>query len=291
MSLTQPLPAGFGTEDARRHAESVTRAAGTSFFPAMARLPEPKRSAMFAVYAFCREVDDIADGEDGEAEKRDALQLWRREIADLCAGRPASMPTGAALVEPIATFALREADFLAVIEGMERDAAPAVRVHDRADLAAYCDHVACAVGRLSNRVFGAPIEHSDAIAWSLGQALQLTNILRDIAEDAERDRLYLPLADLKAVGIEPRAAREVIDDERLKPVCRDLAHEAERHFDEADRLLALCDANVMKPALMMRAAYGALLERVMERDWERMGERVSLGTLAKLKIALRFGFS
>ncbi|MGB0684492.1 MAG: presqualene diphosphate synthase HpnD [Magnetovibrionaceae bacterium] len=276
------------TEQARDHVEAVTRASKTSFFRAMDRLPEPKRGAMFAVYAFCREVDDIADGELDLPEKRTALARWREAVDGLYLGRAESL-TGQALLDPISAYGLRKEDFLAVIDGMERDADEPVRIQSREDLETYCDQVACAVGRLSNRIFGAPAEHADAVAFALGQALQLTNILRDIVEDAGRDRLYLPADALAAAGVPSGPAVEVIAHPGLKPVCMGLSALAGQRFREADSALAFCDPEVMKPARMMQAAYWKILERLNQRGWTRLDERVSLSTMEKLTLALKFG--
>ena len=152
----------------------------------MRLLPPEKRAAMYAVYAFCRDVDDIAD-EPGElADKKTALTAWRGWIEDLYQGRTPGHPVARALRQPIAEFDLKQADFLAVIEGMELDAKPDIRIADRDALIDYCDKVACAVGRLSVRVFGMAEEDGLALARAEGLALQLTNILRDVAESSAR---------------------------------------------------------------------------------------------------------
>ncbi|MEQ9200516.1 MAG: squalene/phytoene synthase family protein, partial [Rhodospirillales bacterium] len=164
-------------------AEEATKASGSSFFFAMRLLPPEKRAAMYAVYAFCRDVDDIADEPGDLADKQIALARWRGWIDDLYQGRRPGHPVARALQQPIAEFDLKQDDFLAVIEGMELDARPDIRIPDREALIDYCDKVACAVGRLSVRVFGMPEDDGLALARAEGLALQLTNILRDVAED------------------------------------------------------------------------------------------------------------
>ena len=277
-----------GDADAEGHVEGVVRRSGTSFFWAMRRLPAEKRRAMFAVYAFCREVDDIADEPGEVAGKRQQLADWRAETAALFEGRPVT-PTGRALLGPVRVFGLKRDDFLAVIAGMETDAAPAVRLATMDDLMLYCDRVACAVGRLSNKVFGAPAELSDAIAEQLGTALQLTNILRDLAEDAARDRLYLPRDLLARHGIEALQPGDVLADEALAGACGELAKRAHACFDEAHRLLARCDRRAMRPAIMMAEVYRRTLDALMVRGWRRLDQAVGPSRLGKLWLALRFG--
>ena len=185
---------------ARAHVREVTERSGTSFFWAMRLLEPARRDAMFAIYAFCREVDDIAD-EGGTAEaKRQGLAEWRREIDRLYAGAP-TRPTTRALLRPVAAYGLLREDFLAVIDGMEMDALRDIRAPSLAELELYCARVAGAVGLLSVRAFGDRSETARKLALAEGKALQLTNILRDLAEDAGRGRLYLPRELLEKHGI------------------------------------------------------------------------------------------
>ena len=176
------------------HVANIVRGSGTSFYWAMRRLPPSKRAAMYAIYAFCREVDDIADGPIGpgaEVRKRRRLKEWRDEIQQIYAGK-ASTVVGHALLPAIEKFGLRIKDFNSVISGMEMDAGDSVRIENMDELTLYCDRVASAVGRLSTRVFGLEPQIGDRLAFNQGQALQLTNILRDVDEDAKQERLYLP---------------------------------------------------------------------------------------------------
>lgn len=278
--------------DIRADVEAVVRASGTSFFWAMRLLPAPKRNAMFAVYAFCREVDDIAD-EPGEIDdKRRQLNDWRRAIEDLYRGKPtAALPLSQALAEPVRAFSLRKQDFLAVIDGMEMDAGEAVRIANQAELSLYCDRVACAVGRLSTRIFGTDADDGDRLAFSLGQALQLTNILRDLDEDAERERLYLPADLLAAAGIDASAAPgEVLRHPCLGQVCEALAETTRIRFAEARAIIERCDRKKVRPAVVMMEVYGRTFRRLLDRGWQRWAEPVSVPSAEKLWIALRYGF-
>ncbi len=288
-SVARPLAAIVGPDDWAQ-VEAAVRASGTSFYWAMRLLPAEKRRAMFAVYAFCREVDDIAD-EPGELdEKTRRLELWRDAIAALYAGRPVGL-LPRALAEPIRGFALRQADFLAIIDGMKMDAAERVRIVDRDELVLYCDRVACAVGRLSTRIFGMDAETGERLAFSLGQALQLTNILRDLVEDAERDRLYLPADLLAAIGcVDTEVATDVLRHRRLPEVCEVIASRARARFAEARDIVARCDRRQIRPAVVMMEVYGRLFRRLTARGWQRWAEPVAVPSSEKLWIALRYGF-
>lgn len=269
--------------------DDLVRKSGTSFYWAMRFLPLPKRRAMFAVYAFCREVDDIADEPGAIDDKRDALQSWRERIDALYAGS-AQSPIAVALQQPVETYALRRDDFLAIIDGMEMDAAPRVRIRDQAELLLYCDRVASAVGRLSVRIFGLPLPTGDDLALSLGQALQLTNILRDLKEDANRDRLYLPAEMLSRAGVnDVEDAERVLHSGSTETVCRELASLAERRFAEAKELTAHCSRRDVRPAVVMMEVYHRTFRRLMERGWGRWAEPVHVSPAEKLWVAVRHG--
>jgi len=263
-------------------------AAGTSFYWAMRLLPEPRREAMYAIYAFCREVDDIADEEAPDGEKRAALDAWRREIDAIFAGR-SKRPLGRVLAEDVARFRLRREDFLALIDGMEMDAGLPIQGPSLEELDLYCDRVASAVGRLSVRAFGVASEDADRVAHHLGRALQLTNILRDLAEDAARDRLYLPRDYLHEAGITATAPQAVLRHPHLAQACDRLADLAERHFREARAAMASCPRRPMRPARAMGAVYHAQLHKLRQRGWLRLDEPVKLPKSTKLWLALRHG--
>jgi phytoene synthase len=250
-------------------------------------LPQARRDAMFAIYAFCREVDDIADGTAAPEAKRRELDAWRREIAALFAGRPATT-AGRALIEPTHAFGLRREDLLAVIDGMEMDAGD-IRAPSLAELDLYCDRVASAVGRLSVRAFGVATEAADRVAHSLGRALQLTNILRDLAEDGARGRLYLPRELLQAAGIAAADPAAVLKHPALARVCTGLAEIAERHFAEARAAMRECPRRPMRPAAAMGAVYHAILVRLRRRGWLELGREVKIPAALKLWFALRYG--
>jgi len=274
---------------ARAHVREVTERSGTSFFWAMRLLEPARRDAMFAIYAFCREVDDIAD-EGGTAEaKRQGLADWRREIDRLYAGAP-TRPTTEALLRPVAEYGLLREDFLAVIDGMEMDALSYIRAPSLAELEPYCSRLAGAVGLLSVRAFGDRSETARKLALAEGKALQLTNILRDLAEDAGRGRLYLPRELLDKHGIAASDPAAVLAHPSLGKACDDLAAIARASYDEARAWLAQLDRRTMRPAIIMLEVYSRALAALVARGWHELERPVGPSKLAKLWLALRYGF-
>jgi phytoene synthase len=267
-----------------------TGASKSSFYLAMKVLPKERRDAMFAIYAFCRDVDDIADEPAPQELKQQQLAMWRDEIDGLYAGRAAITPTGRTLAGPITRFGLKKDDFLAVIDGMATDAERDIQAPSLAELDLYCDRVASAVGRLSVRVFGEWREKADEVADHLGRALQLTNILRDLDEDAERNRLYLPLELLQKHGIATTEPQAVLAHPALTRVCRDLARIARDHYAGARRAMAHCPRSEMRPAVMMGAVYGRMLDIMEVQGWDAPRKAVKLPKLVKLWLAFRAGY-
>ncbi len=274
---------------AAREATASVKKSGTSFAAGMAILPRPRREAMHAIYAFCREVDDIADdGGLGVEQKRARLAEWRREIERLYAREPVSS-TAIALIEPVRAFDLPKHEFLMMIEGMEMDAEGPIVAPSFEKLFAYTRRVAGAVGLLSMPVFGAPKgAASDRFALALGDALQLTNILRDVAEDAAIGRVYLPAELLERHDAPKDAAGVAARPSALADVARDLAEIAAQKFAEARAALAGLDWRTVRPALLMMGAYEAYLRKMTARGWNRVGEPVSLSRPEKLFIAARY---
>ena len=252
------------------------RVSGSSFYTAMRLMPKTEREAMFAIYMFCRLVDDIADdGTRPRPARAEALAEWRRDLDALYAGRPAGEANF--LREPVQAYGLKQADFLAVVDGMEMDVAADLRAPDMATLELYCDRVAVAVGRLSTRVFGMEEAPGRELAHQLGRALQLTNILRDLDEDAAIGRLYLPRELLLGAGIEGTEPGAVIGDVRVDGACRALAAQALDYFAAADRLMrSRPRGNLLAPRLM-GAVYRALLDRMLAEGWAPPRRRVRIG--------------
>ncbi|AQU87569.1 squalene synthase HpnD [Komagataeibacter nataicola] len=265
--------------------EQIVVRSGTSFGKGMRILPPDRRYGMYAVYAFCRLVDDVADDE-GEAEdKSRRLEEWRARITRLYAGE-AHDGIDRVLMATIRRFDLRQDDFNAVIDGMEMDARGPIVAPDEATFDLYCDRVASAVGRLSVRVFGDSSPAADQVAYHLGRALQITNILRDVAEDARLGRLYLPRDLLERFGITPRPSA-VVHAPQLEQVGRILAARAHDHFRAAAAAMAQCDRTAMRPARLMGATYAAILSAQERQGWGTPEKRVSLSRPRKVLIALR----
>lgn len=278
---------GMAVEDAARHAAEIVKRSGTSFAAGMRILSRERREAMYAIYAFAREVDDVADEGGTYDERMVGLAAWRDEIARCYEATPQT-PVGVALVPAIRRFDLDRHEFEMLIEGMVMDVeGPLVAPsHDR--LMAYCRRVAGAVGLLSMPVFGAGRgEIEDRFAIALANALQLTNILRDVEEDAEMGRVYLPSELLDECGISTRDPNEIASHAAVQDVSRRLGREARGWFGETQALLTHLNWREVRPALLMMGVYERYLRVMEERDFA-MGDPVKLGKAAKLGIALRY---
>jgi len=264
------------------------KASGSSFYSAMRLMPKAERQAMFAIYAFCRAVDDIADdGVGTRAERHEALNGWRMDLDVLYAG--GNPLHGTFLKDAILTYALRKQDFLAVIDGMDMDVAEDIRAPDLATLDLYCDRVASSVGRLSVKVFGMEDDPGFALAHHLGRALQLTNILRDLDEDASIGRLYLPREHLDAAGITTREPAMAINDPRIDAACRATAKLAHAHYREAEKIMDARPKGRIRTPRLMGAVYAEILRRMESVGWAPPRHRVSLPKSRLAMILLRHG--
>src|SRR6516164_8151566 len=263
-------------------------ASGSSFYAAMRILPRDQREAMFQIYSFCRQVDDIADSDGPRDERLVALQEWRNDIDALYQGNPP--PRLKDYVTSVKTFGLKREDFLAIVDGMEMDVPQDIRAPDMATLDLYCDRVASAVGRLSVRVFGLPQEDGILLAHHLGRALQLTNILRDIDEDAALGRLYLPREALLHAGITSDDPAVVAADRALPKVCAGIVARARTHFETADEVMARNSRRVVRAPRIMERYYRAILELLVRRGFAAPRAPVRLNKLAKLAIVFRYAF-
>jgi len=273
--------------EAAANANYGTAASGSSFYAAMRILPRAQREAMFQIYSFCRQVDDIADDSDGpRPERLAALQEWRDDIDALYQGRPpARLKDYAASVKK---FGLKREDFLAIVDGMEMDVPQDIRAPDMATLDLYCDRVASAVGRLSVRVFGLPEEDGILLAHHLGRALQLTNILRDIDEDAGLGRLYLPREGLLLAGITGDDPQKVTADKALPKVCASLAERAKLHFAKADEVMRRNSRRRVRAPRIMSKYYRAILELLVARGFQAPRPPVRVNKMARIAILIRY---
>lgn len=278
----------LGDAESWAHVERLVQGSKSSFYWAMRLLPAAKRRAMFAIYAYCRELDDIADEPAPEDQKRHDLAAWRQEVNAVYNNAPTT-PLGRTLNDVRQRFPIRREDLLAVIDGVATDADGPVVRPNLSDLELYCDRVAGAVGLLSVAIFGATGRAGEALARSLGRALQFTNILRDLREDAAEGRVYLPDEWLRDAGIEARSPETIMADPALADVCRTMAAAANDYFGQADDALADCERRSVRPAVVMMVSYRRLLHKMERRGWPHAGEKVRLSAAEKLAIGIYYG--
>ncbi len=267
---------------------AAQRASGSSFYTAMRVLPRAQREAMFEVYSFCRQVDDIADSSGPREERRSQLDRWRGDIDAIYQGE--APPHLQGLARAVREFGLKRQDFRDVIDGMEMDVLADIRAPSDATLETYCDRVASAVGRLSVRVFGMAQDDGIALAHHLGRALQLANILRDLDEDAALGRLYLPAEALRAAGIAANEPAAVLASPALGQVCETLAARARRHFAEADAIMARSARRTVRAPRIMAEAYRLILDRLAVRGWSDPRDRIRIPRARLLWIIVRHAF-
>lgn len=259
---------------------------GSSFYAGMRVLPKAERAAIYAVYAFCRAVDDIADDDAGErAVRAAALEAWRGDVESLYAGGPPGR--AAPVAEAVRRFDLDKADFLAIIDGMAMDVEGDIRWPPFDTLDLYCDRVASAVGRLSVRIFGMERGPGVDLAHNLGRALQFTNILRDIDEDAAIGRVYLPAEPLLAAGIVFTDPPRVVADPRIDGACRFLAARAHEHFAAARAILAARPRGHLLAPRLMAAVYEPILRRMEAAGWAAPRPRIRTNKAALILTAIR----
>jgi squalene synthase HpnD len=263
----------------------ATRASGSSFYAAMRILPRERREAIFQIYGFCRAVDDVADASGPRDPRLAALAQWRADVNALYAGATPARVQG--LVEPMRRYDLRREDFLDVIAGMEMDVQSDIRAPDLATLDLYCDRVASAVGRLCVKVFGMEAESGTALARHLGRALQLTNILRDLDEDAARGRLYLPREALEEAGIGGTDPAPVLTHPALGAACAQVIARAQNHFREADATMDRAPRRVIRAPRIMAEAYKLVLQKLAARGFAAPRDPVRLNKPLLLWILLR----
>ncbi len=275
--------------EAHAHVLSVVSRASSSFWFGMRILSKPRRLAMYALYAFGREVDDVVDEGGNQSQKLTMLDQWRQEVDRLFAGQPAH-PTTMALLDPVRRYGLPKAEFLALIDGMEMDARESMHAPNLDGLALYCRRAAGTVGVLSLKVFGAVESDAEIFGLALADGLQLTNILRDLEEDASRDRLYLPAELLRRHGLEPTATpREILADARVSAVCEEIATMARCRFADADKAMLTCQRRRLRPALLMMGVYEHTLDRLEQRGFAPGQPRVRLSKGEKLAAAIKQG--
>jgi presqualene diphosphate synthase len=264
---------------------AAERASRSSFYKGMRILPRAQREAMFEIYSFCRAVDDIADDPGPREPRRAQLACWRSDIDAIYCGAPPAQLSG--LAQAVRGFGLQREDLIAIVDGMEMDVIAEIRAPDRTTLDLYCDRVACAVGRLSVRVFGMERDAGLALAHHLGRALQLTNILRDLDEDASLGRLYLPREALQAAGIDATDPATVLAHSAVGQACAAVVALAETEFDAADAIMTKSRRRIVRAPRIMGEAYWLILQALIARGFAPPRAAVHLSRARLLLIVLR----
>ncbi len=266
-----------------QYCQQRAAASGSSFYYSFLFLPPPRRRAITALYAFCREVDDVVDEVSDLGVARTKLSWWTEETARIFRGTP-QHPVGYALAGPVREFGLAEDLMLEVIEGMRMDL-DYNRYPDYPTLEVYCHRVAGVVGLLSARIFGYTDARTLDYAHTLGIAFQLTNIIRDVGEDVRRNRIYLPLDELAQCGLAAEDLIALREDERFEHLMHVQIARAQATYDRAFELLPEADRRAQRPGLMMAAIYRALLAEIDRSHAHVLSQRISLTPVRKLWLA------
>lgn len=268
-----------------QYVQQKAAASGSSFYYAFLFLPKPKRAAITAFYGFCREVDDVVDDMVDPGVAATKLAWWQSEVAKAFAGQP-SHPVMKALM-PLATdYQIEQRHLQAVIEGCQMDLAQ-TRYLDYPGLQRYCHLVAGVVGEVAANIFGQTQPQTIAYAHKLGEALQLTNIIRDVGEDALRGRIYLPITELQQFDVKAHEILQRSYSERFTALMQFQAQRAQALYDEALALLPFEDCRAQKPGLMMASIYRALLDEIQRDQFQVLHQRIKLTPLRKLWLAWR----
>lgn len=265
---------------ARKVAES-----GSSFYYSFRLLPAQQRAGISALYAYCREVDDVVDEVSDTNVARVKLAWWRSEVAAIYGGTP-QHPVAVALADAVARYRLPQAHLQTVIDGMQMDLDQA-RYVDFAELETYCDRVAGVVGLMSAEIFGYEDPATRDYARKLGVAFQLTNIIRDVGEDARRGRIYLPQDDLARFGVAPSDVLRAHATPAFAGLMRFEVERAHAWYDDALAALPACDRHAQRAGLAMAAIYRTLLDEIARDGYRVLDRRIALTPLRKLWIATR----
>jgi len=266
-----------------QYCQEKTAASGSSFYYSFLFLPKDKRRAITALYAFCREVDDVVDECSDEQVARTTLNWWRGQVAEIYAGKP-QHPVAIALVPVVKQFNLAQEHLLEIIDGMEMDL-DQPRYADFKSLQLYCYRVASVVGLLSVEIFGYSNRQTLKYAHDLGIAFQLTNIIRDVGEDARRNRIYLPMDEMQQFNVTAADILNANESENFQKLMTFQIERAQRFYQQALSQLPDCDKKHQRTGLIMAAIYHATLDEVVKSGCHVLKERVSLTPLRKLWLA------
>jgi phytoene synthase len=278
---TQPLEPALLA--AHQHCAEVVRRSGSSFAAAFWMLPMPRRRALHAIYAFCRLADDIADDPSVSCDRAKLLERWRDELAAVYEGR-AAHPVGVALADAVERYRLPQEVFLDLLRGVESDLRGET-IETFADLERYCYRVASTVGLLLVRVLEARSPDALEYARQMGIAVQLTNVLRDVGEDAQSGRIYLAHEDLERMHVNPASLRDGKMTEEIRLLLALYAERARIRYETAARLLPAEDRHVLRPAEAMGRIYRTLLDELHARGFPCLGAALRLSKPRRLAIA------
>lgn len=265
------------------YVQQKAAASGSSFYYAFLFLPKPRRAAITAFYAFCREVDDVVDEVSDPGVAMTKLAWWQNEVRQSFAGQ-ATHPVMQALMPHVPVYGLRQEQLQAVIQGCQMDLEQ-TRYLDYPGLQRYCHLVASVVGEVSARIFGQTDERTTEYAHTLGLAFQLTNIIRDVGEDAMRGRIYLPVNELQRFDVKAHEVLQRVYSERFSALMKFQAERAHQLYDQALALLPAADLRAQKPGLMMASIYRTLLREIEDENFQVLHQRISLTPLRKLWLA------
>lgn len=271
--------------------KQIVKKSGTSFFWSMRFLPTAQRNAMYTIYAFCRHIDDIVDGDSPMAEKIDLLQAWREEMDNIFDKKVPTTEIGRKIYKNCMRFKLPKEEFLHLIDSIGMDVPNPVQAPDLNKFYRYCRGVAGVPGSLTLRILGCKDEQViNDLATSLGNALQITNILRDVKEDALNNRLYIPREYLEKAQITVTDPMSVIVDKNLVVAREELARQAKDNYAKADRLIPQLDKKISRHVRMIESIYRRYFDMMENRGWEVISPKPSLGKFKKLSLALRAYF-
>lgn len=265
------------------YCQQKTAQSGSSFYYSFLFLPAERRRAITALYAFCREVDDTVDDCTDTTVARNKLAWWRKEVAAMLAGNP-THPVMQALQPHMATYQLDGQHLQAIINGMEMDL-DQTRYLDYPGLQRYCWHVAGVVGILSASIFGVTQAQTLQYAEKLGLAFQLTNIIRDVGEDARIGRIYLPISELQQFNVTAAELLNARHSENFENLMRFQVQRAQAAYDDAFALLPKEDRRAQRPGLMMAAIYRTLLNEIEADGFHVLQQKIALTPIRKLWLA------
>lgn len=268
--------------------KKIVKKSGTSFFWSMRFLPKAKREAMYTLYAFCRHIDDIVDGDSSMTEKQELLQAWREEMDNIYDKKVPATDIGRKIYKNCMRFKLPKSEFLQLIDSISMDVPNPVQAPNLNDFYRYCRGVAGVPGSLSLRIFGCSDEKMiEELSSSLGNALQITNILRDVKEDALADRLYIPREFLEKADISITDPKSVITDKNLVFAREELAKIASKDFQKAYELIKHLDKKTARPVKMIANIYKKYFDIMQKRGWEVISPKPTISKFEKLALALK----